>query len=154
VARPEPVETPTDGYEHSDIRPRAVLLGAVGLLLVVGIVVAGITVFEANVTGIPPRISSPEEVIQGLQGGPAPVPRAPAFEGQEGQNLGPYLAAQRQRLSTYRWVNRQAGVVAIPIDRAMDVLAEQGLAARPAPADMGDRAPSMSSSGRFDEAYP
>ncbi len=142
------------GYERSDIRPSVVLVAAVGLLVVVLIVAAAVAALEATVTGIAPRIGPPEELIQGLQGGPRPVSPAPALEAQPGENLGPYLAEERQKLTTYRWVDRQAGVVAIPIERAMDLLAEQGLPSRPAPADLGNRAPSGSSSGRVDEAYP
>lgn len=154
MAPPEPGTISAQGYEHSDIRPRVVLGGAAALLVVVATVVVAITTFEASVTGIQPRIGAPDELIQGLQGGPAPTPPAPRLEAQAGQTLAPYLEAERQKLSTYRWVDRQTGVVSIPIERAMDLVVEQGLPVRPAPAGLGDRAPSVSSSGRVDEAYP
>ena len=67
------------------------------------------------------------------------------------------MAAQQQKLKTYRWVDRQAGVVAIPIDRAMDLIAEQGLPARsatPGAVDSGNTSPSSASSGRMEEPYP
>ncbi len=35
---------------------------------------------------------------------------------------------ERERLSTYAWIDRQAGVVRIPIDRAMELLVERGTA--------------------------
>jgi hypothetical protein len=34
-------------------------------------------------------------------------------------------AEQLERLRTYRWVDREAGRVAIPIERAMDLVAEE-----------------------------
>jgi hypothetical protein len=37
---------------------------------------------------------------------------------------------QRARLSQYRWLNRDAGVVGIPIDRAIGLLVERDAAAR------------------------
>ena len=37
------------------------------------------------------------------------------------------LANERAILSSYGWIDRDLGVVRIPIDRAMDVLAERGL---------------------------
>jgi hypothetical protein len=50
------------------------------------------------------------------------VDRAPA-------ELTRVRAEQQERLSGYRWIDRQHGVVAIPIDRAIDlVVAEQGTA--------------------------
>jgi hypothetical protein len=35
-----------------------------------------------------------------------------------------------QHLSTYGWVDRQNGTARIPIERAMDIIAEQGLPVR------------------------
>jgi hypothetical protein len=87
-------------------------------------------------------------------GEPPPTPPAPRLEAEPGQDLAAYRDFEQAKLSRYRWVDRQVGLVAIPIDHAMDVVAQQGLPARPAPSDLGDRAPSMSSSGRVDEAYP
>jgi len=40
-------------------------------------------------------------------------------------------------LHGYGWVDRDAGVARIPIDRAMDLLAQRGLPAQPAPAAEG-----------------
>ena len=50
-----------EGYEHSDIRPGVVLGGAAALLVVVAVVVVAVTAFEATVTGVPPRITPPDE---------------------------------------------------------------------------------------------
>ena len=40
-------------------------------------------------------------------------------------------AAEEQALSTYGWVDQPKGVVRIPIDRAIDLLAQRGLPSRP-----------------------
>jgi hypothetical protein len=42
-------------------------------------------------------------------------------------------AQEDELLSTYGWVDRQAGVVHLPIDRAMQMVAERGVPAWPAP---------------------
>jgi hypothetical protein len=39
-------------------------------------------------------------------------------------------AAEEQVLTTYGWVDRQQGVVRIPIARAMDILVQHGLPVR------------------------
>lgn len=44
-----------------------------------------------------------------------------------------YEARQRATLTQYAWVDRSAGIVRIPIDRAMQILAERG-----GPADTTD----------------
>lgn len=36
-----------------------------------------------------------------------------------------YRASQLQQLDTYGWVDRKAGIIRIPIDRAMDLLIEE-----------------------------
>ena len=40
------------------------------------------------------------------------------------------LARQTEKLNSYGWVDRSNGIVRIPIDRAMDLLAQRGLPAR------------------------
>jgi len=145
------------GYERSDMRPGVVLLGALALLVALGVILVAVTTLEALITGIPPSISRPSDLINGLQAAPQPTPPAPALESQPGQSLDPYMAAEQQKLTTYRWVDRQAGVVAIPIDRAMDLIAQQGLPARsatPTAADHANTSPSSASSGRVEEPYP
>jgi hypothetical protein len=36
-------------------------------------------------------------------------------------------AAEEAQLHSYRWVDREAGIAAIPIERAMEILAQRGL---------------------------
>jgi hypothetical protein len=40
-------------------------------------------------------------------------------------------AAEDVMLNSYRWIDREARIVGIPIDRAIEVLAEKGLPVRP-----------------------
>ena len=42
-------------------------------------------------------------------------------------------ARENQILTSYGWVDRKAGTVRIPIERAMDLIAHRGLAAGPRP---------------------
>ena len=152
---PEDLEA---GYERSDMRPRAIIAGAVALLLTLAVTLVLVSTLEAALTGIPPRIGPPADLINGLQAAPRPTPPAPELEAEPGQFLGPYVAAEQQKLSEYRWVDRQAGIAAMPIDRAIDAVAQQGLPARPGPPagvhDAARESPSSASSGRVDEAYP
>ncbi len=145
------------GYERSDMRPGMVILSAAALLLVLAAVLVGITAFQVWMTGIPLTVGRPVDLIQGLKAAPAPTPPAPALQAESGQDFVAYKAAAVAKLSSYRWVDRQAGVVSIPIERAMDLVAQRGLPARstpPAYRDQGTGSPSPASSGRVDEAYP
>jgi hypothetical protein len=147
-----------DGYEHSDISLAVVLIGAAGLLVILAVVLVAVTSFEAAVTGSQPSLSRPADLVQGLQAAPAPTPPQPRLEAESGQEYATYLAAEQQKLTTYRWVDRQAGIVAIPVERAIDLLAQQGLPTRSAPTvaahDDAAHSPSSASSGRVKEAYP
>jgi hypothetical protein len=121
-----------DGYEHSDAQPRVVIGGIVGLLVVLALVLASITVLQAVATATPPTIGVPQDLVQGLRYAP-PTPPAPRLEAQPGETFGPYREASEQALESYHWVDRANGVVAIPIEQAMDLVVQQGLPARSAP---------------------
>ena len=46
------------------------------------------------------------------------------------QELQQWRAAEEESLRSYGWVNKEAGIVRIPIARAMELLAERGLPSR------------------------
>ncbi|MBV9170924.1 MAG: hypothetical protein JOZ81_12650 [Chloroflexi bacterium] len=144
------------GYEHSDMNVAVVIAGAVGLLIVLGLVLIGVTIFEQTLTRTSPNVSRPQDLIQGLQGAPAPTPPLPQLEAQPGQTLDGYRAVEQQRLTSYGWIDRSTGTVHIPIDRAIELTAQRGLPARATSSaqDQGTGRPSVPSSGRVEEAYP
>src|SRR5690348_11493526 len=138
------------------MRVGVVVGGLVALALCMGLVLVVVSLFETVVTGTAPTVGAPSDLIGGLSAAPRPTPPAPALEAEPGQSLDPYMAAEQAKLTSYRWVDRSAGVAAIPIDRAMDLVAHQGLPARSGSSvrDTGSASPSSASSGRVDEAYP
>lgn len=144
------------GYERSDMRPTVVLVGAAGLLVILACVLVVATTLKAVATGIPPTISRPEDLMGGLAAAPQPTPPAPALEAEPGETLDPYMAAEQQKLNSYRWVDRSAGIAAVPIDRAIDIIASSGLPARETSSarDTGGASPSTASSGRVEQASP
>ena len=60
---------------------------------------------------------------------PVAVP-GPGLDAAPENNWNAYLQRENERLHTYGWIDREAGVARIPIDEAMRLLAEQGVAAR------------------------
>jgi hypothetical protein len=144
------------GYEHGEMNVGVVVGGAVMLLIVLGLVLLGVTLFEQTLTGAPASVSRPQDLVQGLQGAPNPTPPAPQLEAQSGQTLDGYRAAAQQRLTSYGWVDRSAGTVHIPIDRAIELTAQRGLPSRDTSTaqDDGTHSPSVASSGRVAEPYP
>jgi hypothetical protein len=53
------------------------------------------------------------------------LPESPRLETHPAQVLPDYLREEHARLETYRWIDRQHGIVQIPIERAMQKLATQ-----------------------------
>jgi hypothetical protein len=102
--------------ESPEVPTRTVLLAAFGvLLLVFGTVgvLGAIYYREVQVQQLP----APEKF---------PQPRVETKEKEERLRI---AAEQARRLADYRWVDRKEGVVQIPIERAMQLLASEGMRA-------------------------
>ena len=63
------------------------------------------------------------------------APPAPLLQTTPHDDLVALRAREQSVLDTYGWVDKDGGVVRIPIEKAMDLLAARGLPARPAPGD-------------------
>jgi hypothetical protein len=113
------------GYEGSDtsVHSVALLAGAFIGLLIFGFIV-GYGTF---------KILSPEETVSGpaalVETGRV-LPPAPRLQVDARKDLAAYQKEQQQTLETYGWMDQKAGVVRVPIDRAMDLLLEKGLPVR------------------------
>lgn len=70
-----------------------------------------------------------------------PGPPEPRLQVDPTQDLRAMRAEEDTRLASYGWVDKEAGVVRMPIARAMELLVERGLpaAAKKAPARGGRR---------------
>ena len=125
------------GYERSDARPAPILL--FGAVLALGIAasllasawIAGAFAGRSTAARTP---SHPMAEARARGGGPT-LQANPAAELLE------HRRREAELLETYGWVDPQAGIVRIPIDRAIELVAERGLPARPAlrDGDGGDR---------------
>jgi hypothetical protein len=57
-------------------------------------------------------------------------PPGPLLQEHPAQDLTVYRESQERELHAYGWVDRQAGIVRIDVDRAMALIAERGLPVR------------------------
>jgi hypothetical protein len=55
------------------------------------------------------------------------VPPAPRLQGNPGVEPIRFKEQELEQLNHYGWINKEAGIARIPIDRAMDILAQKGL---------------------------
>lgn len=127
------------GHEEADAQPR-VVLGFVVILVVTVllIVVTALGIYRAfDVWNRRANQATAGELLPG----PTPPPR-PALQRDPEEDLNRFRQREDGILNSYGWVNRSAGIVHIPIQRAMELLLEQGAgtpaagaaAGRPAPA--------------------
>jgi len=69
-------------------------------------------------------------IMRGPQIDARRMPPAPQLEVTEPLDLARERAAEDKLLTSYDWVDRQSGIVRVPVDRAIDMLAHQGLPVR------------------------
>jgi len=120
----DPAPGPGAGHELSDLHPRAIAIFGIALAAtVVGCLLLMVWLFgyfaarEAK-QDVPP---SPLAKVE--------APSEPRLQVFAPNHLAETRAAEEKILNSYDWVDRAAGVVRIPIERAMQLLAERGLPA-------------------------
>jgi hypothetical protein len=129
----------------------AVIALGFGLALMLGVSFLAVTWLGALQTGLPFRVGVPSGGLDDTA--VVSTPPEPPLETAPGITASEARARQQARISGYHWVDQQQDRVQIPIERAMDVLAQRGLPARPEPSpgtylDEGESVPSGASSGR------
>lgn len=135
-----------DDFEHRDIDVAAVVYFLIGLAVAIVLsyfLVDGVYKFlshhfEAEQTPVSPLVAHPQADTRRIpeQYG-ADYEKylkesfpAPQLEVNERTELNDERLREEDTLSTYGWVDQKAGVVRIPIDRAMDLVAQHGLPVR------------------------
>jgi len=128
------------GYEHEDLSPQGVFyfMGGVAVLgVVIYFILVGMYRFLDNddrthqpaanpmaaTTGVDPQTMNYKQILdQAQQTFPKPV-----LEHSEQTQYTEELKKENEVLGSYDWVDQKNGVVRIPIDKAMDLLAQRGL---------------------------
>jgi hypothetical protein len=121
------------GYETSDVNPLT-LLGWVGLLaavLVFSVVAAWVLfdVFAEQAARRDPKISP-------LTPAESQTPPEPRLIVKEHDDLVATRKEEEESLDTYGWIDKDRGIVRIPVARAMELLAKEGLQSRPSPSSV------------------
>jgi len=120
-------QTDGPGYETRDASPSVILKFGVTLAVILIAVAFGMKIvfryFAATQTLGP--AASPFENARTL-------PPPPRLQVAPQAEVHSYWESQQDVLNSYGWVDKQNGVVRIPIDRAMRLTLERGLPSRPA----------------------
>lgn len=118
----EPAErveiNPDTGFEASDWPVRTVALVLLGVLIfLVAAPLLLIAAFPGAVSDVGRKLSI--------------EPPAPRLQIDPAADLARFRAAEDKKLNTYYWIDKQKGIVHIPIARAMKELAAKGIAGFP-----------------------
>lgn len=108
----------TPQFEPSDVSPRLVLLVTLGLFLGMGL---SVLLAFGVLRWIAPNTAPPQTKFGSRQ-----AELGPRLEVSPSVNRELLQRQAEQRLQGYGWIDRQAGTVHIPIDRAMAILAARG----------------------------
>jgi hypothetical protein len=124
----EELDRPNEGFETQDVNAWALTKFAIALvLLCVGAMALLMGVFHYYITAdrtVPPRVTEHVATDASKQ------PPAPQLEQTPILDLQRERAAEDRILSSYSWVDKQNGIVRIPIDKAIDLLVQKGLPVR------------------------
>ena len=118
---------PQGRYEKSDASPRVLLYF---VLFIAAILVAAslslIWLFKYF-----QKAENPGSFIAAPFATERPLPPPPRIQPNPGADMQNYYQSQQNLLNSYGWIDRQNGIVRLPIDRAMELLLERGLPTRP-----------------------
>jgi hypothetical protein len=126
-------------FERRDISAAGIIYFFVGLAaaaLIISFLLAGLYDFldkreKAQQPQVNPLITNvPADTRQIPFNYPEKAFPTPRLEQDERTQLNDIRMAEEQKLSSYDWIDQKAGTVRIPIDRAMDLVAQRGLPVR------------------------
>jgi hypothetical protein len=122
------LSNPENRFEHRDVSFMALTKFAIGLVITTifcaGLVLGLFQYLLKREGGVPAsRIESPAQDARQL-------PPEPRLEVSPDTDLQEMRAAEDQVLNNYAWLDQQNGIVRLPIERAMDLIAQRSLPAR------------------------
>ena len=126
----EQADHPQGGHELHDVNPIVITRFGIGLTIIMIatlFVVWGLFSWFVKEEGgryaaAPPLSTTATSGVR--------VPPQPRLQNTPRIDLRDIRAAEDQALGTYGWVDQAQGIVRLPVDRAMEIIAQRGLAAR------------------------
>lgn len=113
------------GYEKRDVSVRGIAWFAVAMVIAAIVMHIGLWLFELGLNRIYPQGPAASRI-----GRPRVEPPPPRLQSSPAADLRELRAAEEAVLNSYGWINREAGVIRIPIERAMELTSERGLPSR------------------------
>ena len=118
------------GHEERDVTFRPIVWAGVGMAVVVALVFALVRWTFVSDLAHDAAQSPPANPLTSSYG--RQLPPEPRLQTHPIRDLRDLRTAEDAVLNSYGWVDRRAGIVRIPIARAMELLAQRGVATAPA----------------------
>ncbi len=126
------------GFEREDLSPRAIIAFLIGLAVFCIIVHFAVTAMlriaddytHAHAKSKSPLVALNPDTRAVL---PSTIEKVaqPRLETDEATEIYGFREKEEEELNTYGWVDQKAGIVHIPIERAMQLIAQRGLSTTP-----------------------
>lgn len=127
------------GHEQSEANLRLIVVSAIGLAVAVAVVL----LLMWGVFNILKRDEASKQQNLSPLAAPYQLPPEPRLQERPWEELPNLRAQEDKQLNGYTWKDQKAGIVAIPINKAMDLISQRGFptapAANAAPAPKGAR---------------
>lgn len=128
-------QPPSPGHERSDVHTRGIWFAGLGIA-VTCVVIAFIMTLMFN--HLYQRAKMEDRRAAENNTASAVAQSRPQFPGPQlviksGTDLAAFRAEEEKKLNDYGWVDKKAGIVRIPIERAIDLTAQRGLPVNGAP---------------------
>lgn len=119
------------GHETRDISVRVVMWFAIGLVVSAIVIYLG----AAGLYKLFTRQHPSPEAASRIEFRAQMIAPSPQLRVDEARDFEKFRAAEEAKLRSYGWIDKNAGVIRIPITRAMDLIVQRGLPVRSGPND-------------------
>lgn len=141
------------GHEETNVSARGLVIGTIVLVITVIVCQVGLGLWMREFNRKEDRVDAVYAGRHAIEVDQFPQPR---LQSNPTIDMVELRREEQARISSYGWVDRKAGIARIPIDRAMEILAEKGLPRVAAPPPAPDAPPNTTipPAGKREEAGP
>jgi hypothetical protein len=125
---PSPGGGPPLRHEPSDVGARGLLLFTLTLLFTVALIMLIAKAVLDHLIASRPQPVAPVAAV-----GPSLLPPVPRLQSSPDVALHELRTREDQEMTSYAWVDRQAGLIRLPVDRALELVANRGVPSWKAP---------------------
>jgi hypothetical protein len=138
------LENPEVAHEHSDISIGAIVWF---LVMLVAVVLVTDLAMWGLFRGLDKIEQSNDPFVTPLAAPPGELPAEPRLQTTPWHDLGEFRAEDMKRIRGYGWVDQNAGIGHVPIERAKELLLQRGLPSRPNPSPDATEGTHVAASG-------